>query len=290
MQIEFQLNAGKLLAVFLNRLRTVPICIPNEFPLNLDACAVQTTGGGAQLCISVAGIEAADEIPPALVAAVQVLGATELPSSCTPFDLSPLNQMIGGPPSIANAGASSDGGFSFLAIRLEVGAPSSSAAAAWTSFFAGSISNHLFGNDWSVFVDKNLVLPVIEDQVSSAIDEYNSDHWYDYNIFWGPDATWSHPNDKPQITVKLDGELEQACVCFVFPQDIEMEFHSIIDLSIEQDNRITSTIHIETISHDDFSISCCASTNMLAWAVLGPHYLEEKPAEEFWGLFLLGWG
>src|SRR6266567_447149 len=240
MQIEFQLNAGKLLAVFLNRLRTVPICIPNEFPLNLDACsgqtlidhivfpdtgllrraqastsvtinlpggqsstlnihrlqitqpievrlvqradlaasntaatdpcsvvpaqlifdlAVQTTGGGAQLCISVAGIEAADEIPPALVAAVQVLGATELPSSCTPFDLSPLNQMIGGPPSIANAGASSDGGFSFLAIRLEVGAPSSSAAAAWTSFFAGSISNHLFGNDWSVFVDKNLVLP-----------------------------------------------------------------------------------------------------------------------------------
>ncbi len=111
-----------------------------------------------------------------------------------------------------------------------------------------------------------------------------------FNIFWGPDATWSHANDKPQITVKLDGELEQACVCFVFPQDIEMEFHSIIDLSIEQNNRITSTIHIETISHDDFSISCCASTNMLAWAVLGPHYLEEKPAEEFWGLFLAGWG
>src|SRR5262249_25586965 len=123
-------------------------CYEADVVLVFDV-TVEATSGSAELCTELAGIEAAVS-DPVIAAALQSLVSGQAPATCSEFDLTPLEEMTGGTSPVVNAGLSADGAFVFVAIRLEVHPAAAGTETAWASFYAGAISNNLFGVDWSV--------------------------------------------------------------------------------------------------------------------------------------------
>ncbi|MEO6330467.1 MAG: hypothetical protein ABIO55_16145 [Ginsengibacter sp.] len=96
-----------------------------------------------------------------------------------------------------NAGISVDAQMQFIAIRVQVGGASNmNSDRPWTDFYKGFITNRLQGNDFSFFIESNLLTEKIKYEVYTNLPS-------DDNLEAFPNCVYSHSEGKAVLTIDV---------------------------------------------------------------------------------------
>lgn len=152
-----------------------------------------------RLCLSYSGIDFGGlegMIDPKEKKTITDSLAEKLLEKCDDIPLKALSELLDGYPDVINAAASgygSEDNITHLAFRFEVaGSGSYTSPESWKHFYSGDIvfglgcsQEELAKMEWSVFIDKYILLPAIINKFRGPLSTSP-----DFSLHWGPDGQW----------------------------------------------------------------------------------------------------
>ena len=200
----------------------------------------------------------------------------------TDMDISAIGALVGTTTSATNAGMVVDQAGTRVTMRVEVNG-SGNSVPAWSSFFNGPVPDLLSSNDWSVLIDKDLIVPVVVSRVAGGIQDAPS-----FSLDSGPSGAWSFAFG-PRVVVSFSGEAIDACTCLWGEIDVDVDVTMTATLSVPQNNTLRMNC---TIEHDanDAEVFCCAMTAAQFWPIVGALMLDKGIVDwgQLFGGILLG--
>ncbi len=101
------------------------------------------------------------------------------------IDLLPLQDITHTAITVTNAGIVLNQSGDIITIRLEIG-QDPNCQATWEAFFDGRIPNPLGDNQWGIFIDKELLIPVVQQKIKDALENTPQ-----FVLESGPSLNWS---------------------------------------------------------------------------------------------------
>ncbi|MEW6736967.1 MAG: hypothetical protein AB1489_37105 [Acidobacteriota bacterium] len=241
---------------------------------------LQLDNGKTSMCINFDEIQAPG-VPADLLQQVEAILAGNLVNQCTPLDLAPIFKLIGGAPSIARAGMSFKESPERIAMRLAINSAGSEQS--WNNFFSGNIVANPQGNDWTLFLDQELLNGSINDRFLLSLQEPIDNN--KFSLDSGPSTQYVPMGGIPMFQVSLTGEAIDACVCLWDAIDIDVDVFADITLSVPEINIIQMKLSVDW-DLNDAEVICCAFTAGIFWGFIGTNLLQE--GQIGWGEFLAG--
>lgn len=181
------------------------------------------------------------------------------------MDLSSIQGMLGGgggPVVATNAGMTIDGAGARVVMRIELNEVADTQAA-WRDFFQKPTVDLLGTNDWSLLVDKDLIVPLALAKVAEGLAGATG-----FALVSGPSASWMSAD--PAVYVTLEGDALKACTCFGVGINVRALVVITVGLSVPPST--TDVLRLTTwmgFIPDGAAIFCCTLTQALFWAHLG---------------------
>lgn len=185
----------------------------------------------------------------------------------TDMDLAPIASLVETAVAATNAGMVVDVGLSRIAMRIEINGVGNSSAG-WLAFFTGPVPDHLGTKEWSMLIDAGLMVPAVVSRISAGMAGSK-----DFSLQKEPVGVWSWLAG-PEIDVYFSGEVVDACNCFFWSIDVDVDVTIQMRMSIPQADLLQMDAYV---SHDsnDAEVFCCAVTNAAFWPVVGLALLSE---------------
>jgi hypothetical protein len=184
------------------------------------------------------------------------------------------------PIDVINAHLSLGHDSAYLGVRLELWDPKWAAASGdtartldyWLNFYSGDFAPHLGAGgsprDWSVFIDRGVIVPMVHDLFQDALKNNSS-----FRLHSGPDASWQNNNGTARVHVTFNGDAINACRCFFEDSDVNADITADIDLWVDTSNALRQDVYVN--SHANFwDALCCEVTSALFWPFVGIQQLD----------------
>jgi hypothetical protein len=235
---------------------------------------MQVTAGVPQLRFRLASVDAS--LTSALIMSKASIDVT------MDMDLSSIQAMLGGAPVTAtNAGLTIDATGARLVMRIELNGVTDTLAE-WRTFFRTAPADLLGTNDWSLLIDKDLIIPLALARVTEGLAGTSG-----FAVVSGPSASWV--TTAPEVYVTLEGDALKACSCF--GADVNVRTLVVISVGLSVPPGTTDVLRLRTwmgFVPDSAPIFCCALTAALFWHFLGAAMLAQGKIG--WLEFLAGVG
>jgi len=250
----------------------------NALPgLNLDLVfdmAMNTCAGNANdlsnILIAVKGVDQIGSTFPELIDALR----QQISDQSIPLPIQEITKILR-PVDVINAHLSLGRDSAYLGIRLELWDAQWAASGGdmprnrdyWLTFYSGNFPPHLFGGrvarDWSVFIDRGVIVPVVRDLFQDALT--NNDQ---FRLHGSPDASWANHNGTARVHVTFNGDAVNACRCFFEESDVNADITADIDLWVDNPNALRQDVYVD--SHANFwDALCCEVTSAMFWPFVG---------------------
>jgi hypothetical protein len=259
------------------------VATANELPgLNLDLVfdlAMNTCGATpadlSTLLITFQGVDQLGNSIPELTEALH----RQIPDQYIPLPIQQISTVLR-PIDAINAHLSLGRDSAYLGIRIEMWDPKWAIASGdqpqhldyWSNFYDGQFAPHLDGGgsarDWSVFVDRGLIVPMVHDLFQDALTGNK-----DFRLHSGPDASWQNHNGTARVHVTFNGDAINACQCFFQESDVNADITADIDIWVDNPNELRQDVYVD--SHANFwDALCCEVTSAMFWPFIGIQQLD----------------
>jgi hypothetical protein len=243
--------------------------------------SMSVTGGVPQFRVQLADVDAGilEAVAPGTAQLIKNSVSVDIKND---MDLSAIGTLLETTVTATNAGMVVDVSGSRVTMRIEVNGTGNSQSA-WQAFFNNAVPDLLSGKEWSLLVDKGLIVPVVVSHVGDGLGDAG-----DFALESGPSGSWSFATG-PRVNVSFSGEVIDACTCLFWDIDVDVDVDMRVRLSVPQDNvlRMKATMEWDL---NDAEVFCCALTGALFWPVIGSIMLANEKIGwlEFLGGLALG--
>jgi hypothetical protein len=194
--------------------------------------------------------------------------------------LTPLKEVTGTAMQAINAGMAlgADGACVAMRIDFEV---YETPPAVTQEFFEQGPQDVLFGQEWAILLDKELLISTARQKVQEGLEGKSK-----VKLLWGPEVQWEPAT--PKLVVNSGVKILDACPFFVSNIDLKVELQAEMTFAVAAPNELHLKFHLDAWASDIGQIIGCAVVPSLFWPIAGPIVLNELKSNSVVGDYFAG--